>query len=50
MFYGEGKINLSKVELRLSYLSGINFTKIDLTGANLQNSILIKASLMQMSL
>ena len=45
MFYGEGKINLSKVELRLSYLSGINFTKIDLTDANLQNTILIEAGL-----
>ena len=43
MFYGEGKINLSKVELRLSYLSGINFTKIDLTDANF--TILICQSL-----
>ena len=40
MFYGEGKINLSKVELRLSDLSGIRFTKIDLADANLQANIL----------
>ena len=45
MFHGEGKINLSKVELRLSDLSGINFTKIDLADANLQNTILIEAGL-----
>ena len=45
MFYGEGKINLSKVELRLSYLSGINFTKIDLTGANLREADLTGAGL-----
>ena len=45
MFHGEGKINLSKVELRLSDLLGINFTKIDLADANLQNTILIEAGL-----